>query len=271
MKPPPPPYLDLSDWLKAAWQRPFLPLVERLTAVRTLNRICRNFAPQNDSTDAFVKVALRDLGVSWRLDGGHPPNPDAGRGTLVLANHPTGMIEALILMRLLDLLSPGCWKILANRWVAGKPEFSPHAIPLDPFAWETEAKLNLRGLRKAADVLKNGGVVGAFPSGRVAAKIDDRGRAIDEPWSGHLVRLARRNGAQILLARIPLTPGFLLRAVPLRFPMLRSLLLPREALRRRPGTLRVTLIPAPAPLPVDPAEAARLLHQLCHESPTSTD
>ncbi len=268
----PPPYIDLSEKLGAAWLRPLLPLVGKLSGVSAANRLRVDLGPHHESADAFAEAALRALRVSWRLDGLDPAaGRETGRGTLVLANHPTGIIEALIVMRVLDLISPGNWKILANSWVAAKPEFSAHVIPLDPFAWETKAKLNLRGMRGAVGILKHGGVVGAFPSGRVAARTDAAGRAIDEPWSGHLVRIARASGARILLVHIPLSPGLLLRATPLRFPMLRSLLLPREAMRRRRhGTLRVTLAPAPDRLPENPARAADLLHQSCHESPGTT-
>jgi len=268
-KPHDPSFLDISMWLRSAWLRPFLPIIETLAGIRAINRVHRRAAPRDGNADAFSEAVLRELGVTWRLVP--PPTPSTGKtGTLVLANHPTGMIEALILMRLLESLAPQDWKILTNPWIASKPEFSRHSIPLDPFGWDADAAVNLRGLRQVFAHLKQGGVVGAFPSGRVAGKRDRRGRALDEPWSPHLIRIARRAGARIMLVHIPLCPGLLLRLTPLRWPMLRSLLLPREALRRRPCPLLVKLFPAPDDLPDNDPAATRILYELCHKIDPST-
>ena len=231
--------------------------------MRGINRVHRRALPYDETADAFAEAVLKELGVTWKL-ADTPPPLAADHGLLVLANHPTGMIEALIMMRLLELITPASWKILTNPWTASKAEFHRHAIALDPFEWDADPAVNIRGLRHAFAHLKNGGVVGAFPSGRVARKIDKNGRSVDEAWSPQLIRLARRAGARILLVHIPLTPGRLLRLAPLRWPMLRSLLLPREALRRRPAPLCVTLRPAPGDLPADDIEATRLLYDLCH-------
>lgn len=263
MKPVSTPFIDTSTRLRPAWLRPLFPVIENLAGICALNRLHQRASPQNDSASAFAEAVLRELGVSWRLIDSPPPMGKK-HGMLVLANHPTGILEALILMTLLESLRPGDWKILTNPWLASKPEFSHHGIALDPFGWDADPAINRRGLRHAFTHLKHGGVVGAFPSGRVAGKRDQHGRALDQPWSPHLIRLARRAEARMVLVHIPLCPGLLLRLAPLRWPLLRSLLLPREALRRRPEPLLVRMIPAPTNLPDDDVAATRILNALCH-------
>ncbi|MDP0492646.1 MAG: hypothetical protein Q7Q71_16500 [Verrucomicrobiota bacterium JB023] len=258
------PFFDTSQWISAPGYSFLQPMVERISGITQLNDFHQEAGPVSGETTEFASQALRYLGVSWRLDAAQLPERD-GRGWLVLGNHPTGLIEALVMFTLLERIALDDWALLGNVFVASKPEFASRAIALDPFNKGGGRRVNASGFRRAAKLLRSGGVVGAFPAGRVSGKLDRQGRAIDQAWSLHFVKLARATGAHILLAGMPWKPGLALRCFPPSWPSARALLLPREALRVCQREQVVRLRPAPTKLDPDARIATGQLQNFCHE------
>jgi len=257
--------IDTSHWIQLPGFALVQPALERITGIDGINEIYRRVRRDGMGPAEFCAGALADLRLQVAFECRETPPP--GTPAIILANHPTGMIESLMLILLLDSLRPGAWRLLSNRFVASTPEFGSHAIPLDPFGVDPDPHLNLRGLGTAVRWLKGGGCLGAFPAGRVAPRNGSGGLPRDAPWTPHLVRLARLSGARIFLASIPLASGALLRALPPSLPKLRALFLARETLRRRSETrtlVRLTEAPDLSHLPA--AEATLKLHALCHEN-----
>lgn len=262
-------FIDTADWIRLPGYRLVQPAVERITGIDRINGIYRKVRRDGMSAAAFCAAALDELGASMEI---HTPADfapcDNTSPLLVLANHPTGFLEALMLAGILESLRPAQWKLLSNKFVAAAPEFSQVAVPMDAFGLDRDPNVNRRGLLAALRHLREGGCLGAFPAGRVAPANGPDGLPCDSAWSPHLVRLARHTGARVVIVRFPLTSGWPLRAIPLGFPQLRALLLSREALRRRPMPVAIRLIDV-AELPGDSdTMTARRLHHLCH-APTT--
>ena len=173
------------------------------------------------------------------------------------------------MMRILYQLDPENWQLLGNEFIAHKPQFKGHVIALDPFNTGGGARTNRVGLRAATQALRSGGIVGAFPAGRVAGEKDARGFPVDQPWSTHFLRLAQVTGARILVARMPWAPGPLLRHFPSRLAAARALLLCQEILRHRQQPKTVQLLAAPDDLPKDRNLATAQLQSFCHEFPSA--
>ena len=263
-----PPFFDTSEWVKGSWYQLLQPVLEKAARITTINDLARDADHPGISADAFAEGMLSRVGVEWTLDDSQLPERD-DRGWLILANHPTGFAESLVLMRILHQLDPQNWRLLANEFIAHKAQFKDHVIALDPFNTAEGARTNRLGLRTATKALRKGGIVAAFPAGRVAAQKDERGFPVDQPWSTHFLRLAQVARARILVARMPWTPGALLRHFPARLPQLRALLLCQELLRHHRQEQCVELLPAPTDLPEDPQLATDQLQAFCHEFPST--
>ena len=261
-------FFDTSQWIKGAWYRPLQPLIEKVTSIEAINSLAADSSRPGIEADEFCKNLLTGLGVEWTTNQLSPPQPD-GRGTLVLANHPSGFIEGLVLMRILYQLSPDDCLLLANEFIAQKEQFSKHVLALDPFNSGGGNRTNRTGLRQAAKCLRRGGTVGAFPAGRVSASRDAAGVSIDQPWSLHFLRLAKATNSHIVIARMPWQTGLTLRALPLKLPAIRALFLSQEAFRHNNQPKEVKLATAPSQLPTDPLEATAELQKFCHELHTS--
>lgn len=256
-------FFDTSQWIKGAWYRALQPLVEKVTSITAINTLAENSDSPGISADEFSKELLAGLGVQWATKAVDLPKPD-GRGTLVLANHPSGFIEGLVLMRILHELSPDDSLLLANQFIAQKEQFSKHVLALDPFNSDGASRMNRNGLRQAAKCLRRGGVVGAFPAGRVSARRDAAGASLDQPWSMHFLRLAKATNSHIVIARMPWQSGLILRALPVQIPALRALFLSQEAFRHSQQPQEVILTSAPDQLATDPQKATSELQKFCH-------
>lgn len=260
------PFINTADWIKTPGFSLIRPTFESLLGIGRLNRIYRAVRRDGMSCAGFCTAALEHLRIPIRIETDVRPPDDAP--LILLGNHPTGMVEALMLVAVLESLRPDAWKILSNKFVAATPEFSSQAIPLDTFGLDPDPRVNARGFIAAHRFLKGGGSIGAFPAGRVAPANGSNSLPEDSAWSPHLIRLARRSGARVLVASFPLESGKLLRTLPLSLPRLRALFLSREATRIRPETIRIRVSEGPDLFGYSDEDATLLCHRLCHKNLT---
>src|SRR5690606_21440128 len=115
--------------------------------------------------------------------------PAQGR-VLVVANHPFGGIEGIVMGALLRRVRPDV-KIMANSMLHRIPELREHCIFVNPFGGEMAAHANRRPLRETLQWLRQDGALGVFPAGEVSHYAWERGSVTDPPWSESIARLAR--------------------------------------------------------------------------------
>lgn len=221
--------LDTTRWIRFPGYGLVRPWLESITGIRRVNRIYQNARLSTGSLAEFCDAVLDELGI--RLEIAEPPGLPQHGPLMVLGNHPTGMIEAVAMMRLLEQARPGGWKFLGNRVVADAGVFRDHAIAVVPSWMGARHPGNGAAMARALRFLREGGCLGAFPAGRVAPGGGPDGWPMDAPWSPHFTRLARLAGARVFLLWFPLRSGRLLRCLPFSMPRLRGMFLAREALR----------------------------------------
>lgn len=145
----------------------------------------------------FAERALRELGVEWEPTAEQLARIPQTGPLLVVANHPFGGIEGMILTSLLLRRRPDS-KVLANFMLGRIPELHECMIFVDPFGGPGAARRNVRPLRDAAAWLMGGHALGVFPAGEVA-RLDLRERCVlDGRWSEMIGRLVRRTGCAVL-------------------------------------------------------------------------
>ena len=163
------------------------------------------------------------------------------RGAAILvANHPRGIVEGLVLVALLGSVRQD-YKLVANSVLSPVEALRTHSILVNPFG-TANAHIENRGrLRECIRWLEQNGLLAFFPAGEVA-HLNWMERAIAEPiWNTAAARLARR-------AHAPVVPVFFEGANSLPFhlagalhPGLRTINLPREFVKMRGQTVRVRI------------------------------
>jgi putative hemolysin len=116
---------------------------------------------------------------------------------VVVANHPFGLLEGLLLARLLDKVRPDV-RILANSLLGFVPEMNRRLILVDPFGTKDSVRANGKGVREVLSWLGDGGALLAFPAGEVSY-FDFKQRAITDPlWNEKIVRFIRHTRSTVL-------------------------------------------------------------------------
>jgi putative hemolysin len=213
--------------------------IEKLLWIDRVNAIYRELQEQGGQDD-FLARALQRLGVRYDV----PPEqlkklPPKGP-LVVVANHPLGLVEGMILAHLLRQVRPDS-KIMANRLLALLPATQPYIIQVDPFKTRSAKLGNRVPLKEALAWLEQGHALGMFPAGEVAHFKPGRRGIVDPPWSASVGRLILRSGADVVPVHFSGTNGALFQVAGLLHPRLRTLLLPKQILRSgiRPIDVRI--------------------------------
>ncbi len=208
----------------------------RALALQPLTRVYQALEHCSNITE-FTGTALRVMGVSNQLDAVELQRIPASGAAVVVANHPYGGLEGLLLMHLL-LQRRSDVRLLANHLLWRIPELRPILIPVDVLDPSRKAA-NLSGLRAALAHIKAGGLLAMFPAGAVSHLQGTR--ILDPQWSATAARLIRKCNA-------PVTPihfaghnsaGFQLAGM--IHPLLRTALLPRELVNKRNHAIKVSI------------------------------
>lgn len=183
-----------------------------------------------DRLDISIKVAPPDLELIPR-----------GGATVVMANHPCGLLEGAVLTTLL-LGIRGDVKVLANAMLAGIPELRGLVIPVDVDSTGT----NARATREALRHLMRRGLLLVFPAGEVAHFDPRLAKVTESGWRPEVVRLieaaARRGRRPTLIpVHVPGRNSLLFQAAGLLHPGLRTKLLVRELVNKRGREVEVRI------------------------------
>ena len=215
------------------WQQ----LLAKLICLARLNQVYARAASATDCWE-FSATLLQVLQVRYEVepeDLSHIPR----QGPLVVvANHPFGGIEGIILLDLLGRVRQDV-KLLANYLLRQVKELRERFIYVDPFGHRGSAHANLAGLRQARSWLQQGGVVAVFPAGEVSHLHLGQRTVTDPDWNPAVEWLLRQSEAPVLPIFFAGHNGFFFQTLGLLHPFLRTLLLPRETLNKSGKTIRV--------------------------------
>ncbi|WP_421901049.1 lysophospholipid acyltransferase family protein [Maridesulfovibrio sp.] len=182
----------------------------------------------------FVSKALNLLGVNVELDSQELKRIPKSGPSVVVANHPFGVVEGLILMQMLKAVRPDV-KIMANFMLGLIPEMKEHLISVDPFGRKDSHLGNISGLKEAVKWVKSGGMLAVFPAGEVAS-LNIKGAKVEDPvWSPTVGGIIKRTGASATPVFFNGRNSFLFQAAGMVHPALRTVLLPRENLKKKAG------------------------------------
>ncbi|HWX43512.1 MAG TPA: lysophospholipid acyltransferase family protein [Blastocatellia bacterium] len=229
--------------LKSPLPERFTPLVQSaFKHILQLDRIeeVYNQVSQRQDDTAFVDKVLQTLGVECRLNGPDLSRIPLGGKAVVVANHPFGLIDGVALARTLCTVRPDV-KLLGNFLLDQITELRDLLISVDPFGATGSAGKNVKGLKRAIDWLRCGHVLAVFPAGEVA-HLDLRTREVADPdWSETIARIIRLTESPVLPVFFEGANGLAFQLLGLVHPLLRTAMLPHEALNKRGKELGIKI------------------------------
>lgn len=213
---------------KAWLDRTLAVSAERLLGLSDLDAAYRALGPSRDC-DEFIDKACAALGVELRFPERELANLPASGPAVVVANHPFGGIEGLLLAGLLRRARKDV-RVMANFVLQRIPELSELFIGVDPF--EGARKRNASGMREALRWLEAGGMLLMFPAGEVSHWRLDRRGVTDPEWQTGVARMVHKAHASVTPVYIYGANGPVFQFAGMIHPWLRTALLPRELLNK---------------------------------------
>lgn len=228
--------LALSPWI----ERPLAPVFSPLMRALRLEQLAEGYdriAHVGDA-DEFLDGALEQIGVSYQVVNAALDRIPREGPVLVVANHPYGGLEGLILAKLIREVRPDV-KILANFLLGRIEQLRDLFFFVDPFGGESAAKRNISPLREVVSWIKGGNIAASFPSGTVSHLHIGKREVTDPEWSLSTARVIRRTGASVVPIYFQGRNSAAFQAAGLLHPLLRTALLPRELATKQGLTVRV--------------------------------
>ncbi len=238
------PLVDLSEIqhpLMRMLDKTVGPLLRRFLKIDEINQLEAGVARLAEPP-TFFRTTMDLLGCRYEVAEADLQRIPSKGPVVVVANHPLGGLDGIILGDLLRLRRTDV-KLMANHLLKRVRLAEHHMIFVDPFAKDAPATHNVAPLRQSLKHLKAGGLLGVFPSNQVSHYRTESGEVVDPPWVAHIAGLVRRSGATVVPVYIEASNSWLFERAGLIHPLLRTLLLPREFIKRgtSPEPVRVTI------------------------------
>ncbi len=171
--------------------------LENLTGRPSLIRLARDYEHEVAAGADFWEVMVRRYGLTVDFGGEGLAGIPAEGPLVLVANHPFGILDGLIMGRALSARRSD-FRIVANRVFRKARELDEVILPIS-FDGDREArKLNLDTRRRAVAHLEQGGAVGIFPGGAVSTSREPFGRPMDPAWRTFTARMISRSGATVV-------------------------------------------------------------------------
>jgi putative hemolysin len=146
----------------------------------------------------FFSDALKASRVKINYHGLHPTKIDMQGPLIILANHPFGIIDGLVLCDI-AVQTRSDLRIMINSILCQDKDLAPYFLPVDFRESKEAVKTNIRSKQLALEALSNDVPLLIFPSGMVstAGKMGF-GAVKDGPWTTFASKLVKQSKATVL-------------------------------------------------------------------------
>lgn len=213
--------------------------VEASTRLSKLHQLYEQL-PKTSTASDFLKAALSTLDVTYQYDQAALERVPRTGPAVIIANHPFGGIEGMIMAHLLLSVRSDV-KIVANQFLSRISEISHLFIDVDPFGGRASIKQNLVSVKAAFRWVEAGDLLVVFPAGEVS-HLNLRERVISDPeWKSLIVRIIRRYKTPVIPIRFIGHNSKLFQLAGLVHPRLRTLMLPHEMLNKQKQSVEIQI------------------------------
>ncbi|MEQ6248286.1 lysophospholipid acyltransferase family protein [Sulfitobacter sp. HNIBRBA3233] len=172
-------------------------VLENTTGRRVLLKRARGYQDEIAQGRNFFDVMMDRYGLSLDVVGGCLDDIPRDRPLIVIANHPYGILDGLVMGHLLAR-TRGDFRIMANSVFARAPELHRMLLPIDFDQTKEALALNLATRRTALEYLGQGGAIGIFPGGTVSTAAKPFSRPMDPNWRSFTARMIAKSDAAVL-------------------------------------------------------------------------
>ncbi len=188
------PKLSYAAYFDHPVKRGMVRLVETLSGQPHLQKLYETYRADL-AHEPFFSAAIKLLRLIVEFSPGRLAQIPATGPLVVVANHPFGVLDGLLVSWLISLRRMD-FKILTNAVLDGAPEARDWLLPID-FSGTRDAKMiNISTRAESLKRLREGECIIVFPAGGVSTSPTPFGRlAIDDTWKPFTAKLITHSGA----------------------------------------------------------------------------
>ena len=182
-----------------SWLRNFaIQSVERLSGQPYLKRLYLSYQAENRPHTDFWQEVITRLDLTVDLTGADMGDIPKTGPLVVVANHPYGVLDGIVICWLMSQIRPD-FKILINNVLCRAPEMAAHVLPVDFDETPEALQTNLTSRKQAKAHLDGGGALIVFPSGAISTTPRFFARQAEEiAWAPLVGQLIRKTRAPVL-------------------------------------------------------------------------
>ena len=177
--------------------RAFIRVLENVTGRLGLIRRARGYEHEVAQGRAFWDVMVERYGLSLEIVGGSLANIPANGPLILIANHPYGILDGLMMGHILSRIR-GDFRILANSVFRRAEDLNRVLLPISFDDTKEAVKLNLQTRAIALDFLAKGGAMGVFPGGTVSTAARPFAFPMDPGWRSFTAKMIGKSGATVV-------------------------------------------------------------------------
>lgn len=171
--------------------------LEHVTGRMALIRRATGYQEEVARGRSFWQVIPERYGLSFDVQGGSFANIPANGPLVMIANHPYGILDGLMMGQLLHQIR-GDFRILANSVFRRAEDLNRVLLPISFDETKEAVKLNLETRAKALAYLGQGGAIGVFPGGTVSTWARPFSRPMDPGWRNFTAKMIARSDATVV-------------------------------------------------------------------------
>lgn len=177
--------------------RALIRVLENVTGRHKLIRRASGYETEIAQGRSFWQVMPERYGLSLDIIGGSLSNIPKIGPLVLIANHPYGILDGLMMGHLLDAVR-GDFRILANSVFRRAEDLNKVLLPISFEETKDAVKLNLHTRATALDYLGQGGAIGVFPGGTVSTSAKPFSRPMDPGWRNFTAKMIAKSGATVV-------------------------------------------------------------------------
>ncbi len=171
--------------------------LENVSGRRALIRRAAGYEAEMARGRSFWQVMPERYGLTLEVIGGSLANIPANGPLVLIANHPYGILDGLMMGHLLDRMR-GDFRILANSVFRRAEDLNKVLLPISFDETREAVAQNLATRAAALDYLGRGGAIGVFPGGTVSTSARPFSRPMDPCWRNFTARMISRSDATVI-------------------------------------------------------------------------
>ncbi len=177
--------------------RALIRVLENVTGRLSLIRRADGYEAELRGGRSFWQVIPERFGLSLDVIGGDLAHIPANGPLIVIANHPYGILDGLMMGHLLDAIR-GDFRILANSVFRRANALNRVLLPISFDETKEAVRLNLQTRANALQYLSDGGAIGVFPGGTVSTSAKPFSMPMDPGWRNFTAKMIAKSGATVV-------------------------------------------------------------------------